>query len=195
MINLPKVLDFVKLLNKFRQVERVVKVPNQERWENDVEHSYQLALLAWYLVDSNKLNLDKNLILKYALIHDFVEVYAGDTYIYSKNPLDHSTKKNRETKATERLKKEFLEFGDFHTLIDRYEKREDKESKFIYALDKVYPILNIYVDNGRTWKLKEITLQMLIDHKKDKVALSPEIEPYFKELIELLSKEEAKLFG
>jgi 5'-deoxynucleotidase YfbR-like HD superfamily hydrolase len=53
----------------------------------------QLAMLAWYLADSNGLSLDKNLLLRYALVHDFVEVYAGDTPVYSKNQQDHDTKK------------------------------------------------------------------------------------------------------
>jgi putative hydrolase of HD superfamily len=90
---LSELLNFSKILNAFQKVERVVRVPQSEKRENDVEHSYQLAMLAWYLADSNGLSLDKNLLLRYALVHDFVEVYAGDTPVYSKNQQDHDTKK------------------------------------------------------------------------------------------------------
>ncbi len=194
-MDLAPLIKFVELLKKFQEVERVVRVPGQERWENDVEHCYQLALIAWYLVDKNNLSLNKDLVIQYALTHDLVEAYAGDTYVYSEDENEHATKKQREEDAAKRLKQEFPEFPDLHTTIGNYEKRSDKESKFVYALDKIHPVLNIYIDGGRTWKERNITIQMLVDHKKDKVALSPEIEYYFNELVALLKKEEATLFG
>jgi len=75
-----------------------------------------------------------------------------------------------------------------------YEKRGDEESRFVYALDKIQPVLNIYTDGGRTWREIGITIQMLIDAKKDKVALSPEVEECFEDLVSLLKKEEKHLF-
>ena len=63
--------------------------------------------------------------------------------------------------------KEFKEFDDLHILIEQYEKKQDAESRFVYALDKIQPVLNIYTDNGRTWREKNITLQMIIDNKKE----------------------------
>lgn len=190
-----QICKFVEMLKKFQKVERVVRVQGEERWENDTEHCYELALTAWYLVDRNDLDLNKDLVIQYALIHDLVEVYAGDTYIYSEDKNEHATKQQREEDAARRLKDEFPEFPDLHATIQNYEKKSDKESKFVYALDKIQPVLNIYVDGGRTWKERNITIQMLVDHKKDKVALSPKIEYYFNELIALLRKEETTLFG
>ncbi|TSC55034.1 MAG: metal dependent phosphohydrolase [Parcubacteria group bacterium LiPW_30] len=192
---LNKIINFTKLLNKFRSVERVVLVNEKERNENDVEHSYYMAMLAWYIVNVNKLDLDINLVIKYALIHDFVEVYAGDTYIYSSDKAHIESKEKREKEAAEKLQKDFSEFEDMHTLIEKYEKREDKESRFVYALDKIQPMVNIYTDNGRSWKVNKVKLQMLVDHKKDKVVVSPEVKKYFEDLIELLKKEEKDLFN
>jgi len=192
---LNKIINFTKLLNKFRSVERAVLVNEKERNENDVEHSYYMAMLAWYIINVNKLDLDINLVIKYALIHDFVEVYAGDTYIYSSDRAHMESKEKREKEAAEKLQKDFSEFEDMHTLIEKYEKREDKESRFIYALDKIQPMVNIYTDNGRSWKVNKIRLQTIIDHKKDKVSVSGEVEEYFKELIDLLKKEEKDLFN
>ena len=54
-------------------------------------------------------------------------------------------------------------------LIEQYEAREDKESRFVYALDKIQPMLNIYTDGGRTWKEKGVTIDMLVEYKKEKV--------------------------
>lgn len=193
-ISLKKVIDFVELLNRYRQVKRVVMVNKENRWENDIEHSYQLAMLAWYLLDSLKIKFNSDLVLKYALIHDIVEVYAGDTYIYTKNHHYKMSKSKREKAAIGRIKRQFPEFRTLHKLIENYEKRKDSESKFIYAFDKVQPILQIYTDKGRTWKIKKITLENLIDYKKDKVSSSPPVQQLFNELIEVLKKEEKKLF-
>ena len=193
--NLLGILSIVRLLNQFRLVERSVRVNNAERFENDVEHSYNLAFLAWYIIADNKLDLDRDLVLKYSLIHDLVEVYAGDTYLFTTNEEERSTKVQRETDAALRLKQEIPEFAELHELIKRYEEREDKESRFVYALDKIQPMLNIYTDNGRTRKETAVTVDMLIEYKKEKVAISPEIEIYFNELIELLRDEEERLFG
>jgi len=194
MVDLIKILKFTQLLNKFSQVRRMILVKGENRWENDTEHSYQLAMLALYIVEAEKLDFNQELILKYALIHDLVEVYAGDTYIYSSDKKELDSKKQREIDSAKRLQDEFPEFLELHQLIKNYENKGDKESKFIYALDKTQPLLNIYEDGGRTWREKNITLQMLIDHKKEKVAQSSEVEKYFNELIKLLKKEEKTLF-
>ncbi len=58
------ILQFVKLTHEFQKVERMVYINGEDRRENDVEHSYQLAMVAWYIIDSKKLSLDQNLIIK-----------------------------------------------------------------------------------------------------------------------------------
>lgn len=194
-MKLDSLLRFTEMLDAFRKVERVLYANGTNRMENDSEHSYHLAMLAWYIADSGKLDLDKNLIIKYALVHDLVEVYAGDTYLYSENREHRESKVDREHQALIRLKEEFPFSEDMFSTIDRYEKREDRESRFIYVLDKMQPIIQIYLDDGRMWKEKGITLQMLFEKKKDKVALSPEIMPYFDELMALLKAEEKELFN
>lgn len=191
---LEKLLSFTKLLAELQAVERVIRVKNSDRWENDVEHSYSLAMLAWYVIDVGKFSLEREKVLRYALAHDLVEVYAGDTYLYTKDTALLASKPERERQAAERLQKEFPELPDMHAAIQAYTVKADAESRFVYALDKIEPILKIYLDNGRTWKEKGITLEMLFENKKDKVALSPEIQPYFDELIALLKERETTLF-
>lgn len=192
---LGQLLGFSKIVNSLQAVERVVRVPYTERRENDVEHSYHLAMLAWYIVDSLNLSLDKDRILRYTLIHDFVEVYAGDTYIYSKNQHDHDSKKEREEASRIRLAREIPEFKDLHNTIIQYEERKDKESIFVYVLDKLHPAFQVYLDGGRDWRKHEITLEMLIEKKSDKAFLSPELLPYWEELLKILRSEEKILFG
>lgn len=192
---LQKLLGFSKMLNLLQAVERVIRVKNQDRWENDMEHSYHLAMLAWYIIDSQRLVLDREKVFCYALAHDLVEVYAGDTYLFSEDQKLLASKPERERLAAERLTREFPEVPEMHAAISGYVTKEDAESRFVYALDKIEPLVKLYLDGGRTWKEKGVTLQMAYESKKDKVAISPEIKAYFEEFMELLRKEEKKLFG
>lgn len=193
LLPLSKLQDFVKLITDFGKVERVIYFPGTDRWENDQEHSYSLAMIAWYLAESNKLSLNVEKILKYALVHDLVEVFAGDTYIYG-DPEHLSSKEEREAEAAKRLIEAHPEFQELHATIAEYMRHEDAESKFVYALDKILPVLLIHSDGGRTWKEEKVTLEMLVSHKASKVSVSPEIQRYFEELIEMLSGE-SQMFG
>ena len=175
MTKLENVLRFVDLLNKYRAVKREIFVNAENRLENDVEHSYQLAMLAWYLAEFDKLSLDKNLLIKYALVHDLVEAYAGDTFAFADKGLKLE-KIEKERRAIDQLKQEFPEFKELHELIYKYEERADSESNFIYALDKLQPTLNIYMDGGRSWRRDGVTLQMIIDYKNDKISRIPELK-------------------
>lgn len=186
-MNIYSILDFVTLTNKFRAVERFIYVPNRKNNENDSEHSYQLAMLAWYLLSEESYGLNKDLVIQYALIHDFVEVHAGDVWSFRSNE-ESNKKRKREEEAILRLKKEIPEFSDLHERIDDYEKRIDRESRFVYALDKLIPILNIYLDGGKLWQEKKITLDRLMKIKTPKIALSPEIEPYYREFVTILEE-------
>lgn len=191
---LEKLIQFTKLLDEFRAVERMVRATGQDRYENDTEHSYNLAMMAWYIVSSTKTNFDQDKVIRYALVHDFLEVYAGDTYIYSADAAHLASKHEREARAIAKLRETLSEFPDLHAMIDAYETHQDAESRFVYALDKIEPVLHMYLDGGRTWKEQNITLQMIHAIKKDKVALSPEIQAYFDELMVLLKSKEKELF-
>lgn len=122
---------------------------------------------------------------RYALAHDLIEVYAGDTYIYgSKELLD--SKQEREEKAVQTLKSEWSDFPDLNEAIHTYELKADAESRFVYALDMLMPIMLIFVNDGYSWKKEGVTVDMLYEAKREKVRQSPEILPYFEQLHELL---------
>jgi putative hydrolases of HD superfamily len=188
-------IEFTKFTFLLQQVERIVLIPGTGRHENDVEHSWQLAMIGWYLAELLKLPLNKDLLIKYALVHDAVEAYAGDTSFYHRTKKMTLDKIKREKKAALKLKKQFPRFREMHKLIHSYELKKDKESKFIYALDKIIPILNNIIDDGKTWKMQDITFEMLYNSKRSKIELSPELLPLFEELIALLKKNKKKLFN
>lgn len=189
------ILKFSKLLEEFQKVERAgMSRAGSNRNENDVEHSYELAMLAWYLIDSKKLKLNKEKVFKYALAHDLIEAYAGDTWLFSNDHKHVKSKAKREHNARIKLQKSFSEFNELHSVIESYEQRKDKESKFVYALDKIHPMIKQLLDNGRIWKRRRFDLDELIENKTSKVGISPEIKELFDELITILRKNRKHLF-
>jgi len=187
-------LKFVEFTNKFQKVQRVILVKDEERWENDAEHSYQLALVAWYIIDKEKLNLNLMKILSYAIAHDLVEIYAGDTYLFGdKSKIDD--KKEREAKALKQIEDEFPEFPSLGQLIEEYELQDSDEARFIYSLDKLLPVMNNVLDGGRIWHREKITYAMVRESKDKKIAVSPEIEKYWEEFIRILERDKGKLFA
>ncbi len=189
---LTPLLEFIQFTHLVQKVNRVVLVNGESEWENDAEHSFQLALTAWYIVEHGNLDLNLGKVIRMALVHDLVEAYAGDTFIYDK-PEVLATKDVREKEALEKIKGEFPSFDSLYQTIEEYEERKTPESRFVYALDKLVPIINIYTDDGRTWKKEGITLERLLEAKNDKIALSPEIVPYYEEIVNIL-KENRHLF-
>lgn len=187
-------LSFLRLTHEAHKVERTARIPGENRYATMVEHSWQLAMAAWYIIDTETLPLNKELVLKYALAHDLVETYAGDTFIYDTEAV--SSKHERELAARDRIASEHPEFKELIQTIDVYEARQDEESKFLYALDKLIDPCNIYLEDGLLWREKAITLDMLSGHKEQKVRTSPLVyDLLYKDLWAKLKEREPELFG
>lgn len=167
--------------------------------ENDMEHSYQLVMLAWYLIDSYHLSFDMNRIMRYCLVHDLVEVYAGDTYIYSQDMEHLSSKVHREEQAMKQIKERFHEFPEMLSYIEQYEQKNDPEALFVYSLDKIIPVLNCYMDDGRIWKDVSlthiaVTLDKIRENKDEKIRKSPELYEFWLQFVEVLKANQKDLF-
>lgn len=187
-----QLIDFLHFTHEFREVVRIARSPHAKQFENDTEHSYQLAMVAWFLIDQKKLKLNKELCLMYALAHDLVEVYAGDTYIFDKRKVP--SKVRREHQALLKIKKRFSHFKSLVSTIEKYESKKDKESKFIYALDKIIPPLQIYMEDGKLWHEHRVTLADLFENKNSKIAVSKDVDKYWQELSKELLKNKKKFF-
>ncbi|HEX7259576.1 MAG TPA: HD domain-containing protein [Candidatus Saccharimonadia bacterium] len=190
-MQIEQLISYCRLLTQFQQVERQMLVPSGERNENDVEHSYLLAMTGWYIATTAKLDLQHDKVIKYALVHDLVEVYAGDTYFH--DPIRTADKVTREEAAFEALRQNYPDFKELHALIKRYEKQTDAESRFIYALDKLLPVVTIYLDGGRSWHRDKISLELLEFYKSEKVAASAIIADLWSQLAAKLVRQ-PKLF-
>jgi putative hydrolases of HD superfamily len=185
--NVRKLLDFISLTHKFQQIKRKLYATGERRSENDSEHSFQLALVAWYILDSKSIKFDMSLVIKYALAHDLVEIYGGDTYFHTTDKSLIESKVEREQKAADRLKDKFPEFIDLHRIIIEYEEKSTPEANFIYALDKILPVINIFLDQGKSWQKYKVTFEMVIG-KRDKIAVSKEALLIWEELLLVLNK-------
>lgn len=181
-----RLLKLQSLLLEFSQIERWLhrKHNNAMIRENDTEHSYNLALTGWYL-SAYFPELDRDRVIRYALVHDIVEVHAGDTYVYADAAVK-ATKKTREAAALTKLIAEWPDFSDLTDQITEYEARKSSEAKFVYALDKLMPVMLIYLHEGYTWQKQHITLEKLQAVKRQVVQSHPEVEKYYDDLEVLL---------
>jgi putative hydrolase of HD superfamily len=178
----PSLKRFTTLLHRFHGVERVAHVPTLTRRTNGPEHTFQLAMTAWYLTSSMKLPLSHEKVMKYALAHDLVEAHAGDTFLYDEEA--RATKDAREKEALDRIAHEHPEFPELIEVITHYEHRDDLESRFVYALDKMIDPLNASMDPMRAWwKELRVPYSMFRSAKDHKIALSPDIDRLWRELV------------
>lgn len=192
-LDLDRIVEFEKLLHAFARVERTgLRIHGSDAKENDIEHSFFLAMLAWYAIDVIGLPLDLGRVIRYTLIHDLVEVYAGDTYILDTEAA--KTKHKREEVARQRIEKEFPEFGALHKTIKEYEAQGDEESQFVKALDKVDPVLSNYLQNGRGWKEMGVSFDWLVSHKREKLANHAGMRELFEEIIARIEPQKGKFF-
>lgn len=193
-INLAGIIRFSEFLNLFEKVDRIVHAADGVRMENDVEHSYKLSMLADYIIATAGLNLDRSKVMMYCLVHDIVEAYAGDTYIFTKDTAHLESKHAREHAALLRIKEEFPEYPEMTDCIEKYEARADEESKFVYVLDKIHPALQIYLGGGKTWRQEGMTFNDLMGLKNEKVKLYPDLETLWHEFVALLETNKTELF-
>lgn len=123
-----------------------------KRRENDAEHSFHLALFAILLAEYSNEPVDVLKVIKTVLIHDIVEIDAGDTYLYDAK--GNETKRERETKAADRL------FGllpddqrdEYRRLWEEFEAKSTPEARFASAIDRVQPMLLNYAKGGISWR-------------------------------------------
>lgn len=154
---LKKQIDFISEIDKIKSIFRQTYVSDLSRQENDAEHSWHLALMAMVLSEYANEEVDVLHVIELVLIHDMVEIDAGDTYAY--DPEANKTKRERELKAAERI---FHLLPDDQAewvrgLWDEYEASETKEARFALSLDILHPILMNDLGNGLAWVDHDVT--------------------------------------
>jgi len=145
-------MEFIIEMDKLKNIIRRTKLIYADRNENDAEHSWHLAMMAMNLSEhANEPNLDVSKVMRMVLIHDIVEIDAGDTYAYDVS--GHADKYERECQAAERI------FGllpadqkrEYMVLWQEFEDGGSAEAKFAIALDRLQPLIHNYKNQGSIW--------------------------------------------
>lgn len=164
-------IEFILEVDKIKQVFRQSLLSDYSRTENDAEHSWHLALMAIVLAEhANEPGLDLLRVLKMVIIHDLVEIDAGDTYIYDLE--GNKTKFEKEKIAADRIFKLLPadQAQDFRQLWEEFELKKSPEAKFAVVLDRLEPVLLNYKTEGHTWNkfgIKSAQVKAKNEHVKE----------------------------
>lgn len=163
---LKKQIDFVLEIDKLKNVSRQTRLTNLGRKENDAEHSWHIALMAYLFKEYSNVEIDITKVMLMCLIHDIVEIDAGDTYAYDEQSV--KTQKERENSAKERifsiLPKE--QSNELKNLFEEFESFETPESKFAHAMDNFQPLLLNNSNEGEDWKEHNVLYSQVYNRQK-----------------------------
>ncbi len=162
MVKLEKDIEFIKELDKMKSIERMTSLIGKDKRENDAEHSWHIAVMAMVLEEYVDGDLDLFKVIKMVLVHDLVEIYAGDTFAYDE--VGYEDKLERETLAAEKI------FGmlspkkgqELRSYWEEFEAMETREALFANSVDRLQPILNNFYNNGGTWVKYNISREKVL---------------------------------
>ncbi|MCQ2564165.1 MAG: HD domain-containing protein [Mogibacterium sp.] len=159
---LQQIVDFCRLIDKEKFVQRRTYLSDGERFENDAEHAWHMAMMALLLSDYSNEKVDQLKVVSILLVHDLVEVYAGDTFAYDIEGM--KTQRERELAAADKLFAQLPEnLGQkIRSLWDEFEEWETPEAKFAHALDNFQPLLLQNASGGRAWREGERKLSEVL---------------------------------
>ena len=167
---LEKQIDFILEADKEKNIFRQTHLSGNGRRENDAEHAWHMAMMVYLLKEYANEKIDVAKAMMMALIHDVVEIDAGDTYAYDPKGLE--TQKAREEQAAERI------FGllpddqgeELKSLFQEFEASETPEARFVHAMDNFQPLLLNDSNDGGDWREHEIgKTQVMKRHTKTKL--------------------------
>ena len=181
--NLEKQVAFIKEIDKVKYILRQSRLFNSDRRENDAEHSWHLAVMAIVLAEHSDKPIDLLKVLKMVLIHDIVEIDAGDTFFYSSTE-NHDNREN-ELVAEKRI------FGilpnkqaeELIAIWNEFEDAEPDEAKFAKSLDRFEPLLQDAVNDGGSWAEFDVPYQKVYELNKTIKNGSTTMWDYAKDLI------------
>jgi putative hydrolase of HD superfamily len=182
--HLLKQIAFIHEIDKVKYILRKTKLFNSNRNENDAEHSWHLAIMAIILAEHANEPVDVLKVVKMLLIHDVVEIDAGDIFLYD-TTINH-TNTEAELKAAKRI------FGllpeeqaaDLIAVWEEFEAGETMEAKFARAMDRLEPLLQNVSNGGGTWKEFDVRYEKVLEKKSVIKNGSVHLWEFAKELIE-----------
>ena len=184
MERLQKQMDFIVEVDKVKSIIRQTYLADASRKEDDAEHSWHLALMAVLLKEYSIDEVELAKVVPMVLIHDLVEIDAGDTYAY--DDAGAKTKEEREKKAADRIFGMLPEDqGEwFRDLWDEFEEYKTAEAKFAHVLDNCQPLLLNDASNGRSWAEHGVRKSQIYKRNEHTSEGSREIWEYMQKLID-----------
>jgi putative hydrolase of HD superfamily len=181
---LPAQIRFILEIDKLKSILRRTWVLDRSRRENSAEHSWHLAVMAVLLVEYGPPGLDLTRVIKMVLIHDLVEIDAGDTFCYDQSALVNQN--DRERRAADRL---FALLpsdlaAELRGLWEEFDARASPEARFAAALDRLQPVLHNYTTEGGTWREHRVTRAQVVARNQPMSEGAPDLWDYAKSLID-----------
>ena len=178
-----KQLAFLLEADKEKNILRQTHLSGHGRRENDAEHAWHMAMMIYLLREYSNREIDLAKTMMMALIHDIVEIDAGDTYAYDSVGL--KSQKEREARAAERI------FGmlpqdqcdELRALFDEFESGESAEAQFAKVMDNFQPLLLNNSNGGADWREHQVTKSKVIGRQQTSLHGSEDIWKYTEELI------------
>lgn len=177
-------LAFILEADKEKNILRQAHLSGYIRRENDAEHAWHMALMIYLLKEYSNEKIDVAKAMMMALIHDIVEIDAGDTYAYDTEGLE--TQKEREAQASERI------FGllpedqkqELQALFEEFERFETPEAKFAHAMDNFQPLLLNHLNGGRDWREHGVSKTKVVGRQQTTQLGARDIWTYTQSLID-----------
>ena len=166
---LQKQIDFIVKIDEEKNILRQTHLSHHGRRENDAEHAWHMAIMAYLLQEYANQDVDIGRVMILCLIHDIVEIEAGDTYAYDEEA--NKTQAERERKAAEHL---FAMLPEdqcrmMHELFDEFEHGDTPEARFARAMDNFQPLLLNDANQGESWMEHDVA-RSSIDARQKKTA-------------------------
>lgn len=182
---LSRQIEFIKEIDRLKTIVRQTYLMDASRQENDAEHSWHITLMAWLLEEHLKESrVDMLRVMKMLLVHDIVEIDAGDTFAYDVK--GQEGKWEKEQRAAERL------FGllpedqsrELMELWLEFEQRETAEARYAAAMDRIQPLLHNYYTQGKAWREHKVTSDRVLARIRFLEAELPDVHAMVSGLID-----------
>lgn len=184
-----QLLRFTAEVDKMTGISRRTMLLNKSRRENDAEHSWHIAVMAMLFKDYAPEGCDVARAVQMCIVHDLVEIYAGDTFAYDVSA--NFGKEEREKAEADRLFGELPEHlgKQFRLLWEEFDKMETPDAKYAAAMDRLQPFLHNTLTDGQTWKEGKPSVDMVEKRLGPALELIPEIKGWYDANIERAKKE------
>ena len=178
-----KQLSFILEADKEKNILRQTHLTGYSRRENDAEHAWHMAMMIYLLKEYSNKEIDVAKAMMMALIHDIVEIDAGDTYAYDTDGLQ--TQKEREQRAAERIFGMLPEdqCSELRALFEEFEACESAEARFAKAMDNFQPLLLNHANGGMDWRAHKVTKTKVVGRQNTTALGSEKIWEYTEAII------------